>query len=87
MAASVFQICHILLDQPLLYTKHSLGPICLDFLTESKTITGAYYSDFLKKVKAAMRTKRRAFLSKGVILLQDNARPATTQLTMNTLSE
>ncbi|XP_075230324.1 uncharacterized protein LOC142329537 [Lycorma delicatula] len=48
-------------------------------------INSVYCSDILlKKVKPAMREKRRGSQRKGVILLHDNARPNTAQLTQET---
>lgn len=65
----------------------AIGPIYIDFLEERKTINAAYYSELLGKVKLAIRTKRRGLLSKGVILLHDNARAHTAHLSNNTLAK
>lgn len=66
----------------------SQGPIVCDYLEDQRTINSQYYSDMLEnKVKPAIRTKRRGLLTKGVILLQDNARPHTAQLTQEMLTK
>ena len=58
------------------------GPIFCDYLEDQRIINSQYYSDMLEnKVKPAIRTKRRGLLTKGAILLQENARPHTAQLT------
>jgi hypothetical protein len=63
----------------------SKGIIHLDFLTGQKTINAQYYSTPLnEKVKSAIRLKRRK-RQDSVCFLQDNARPHTAALTMETL--
>ena len=45
----------------------------MDFLAKGTTITGAYYASLLRKLRDAIKLKRRGMLTKGVRLLQDNA--------------
>ena len=45
----------------------------IDYLQNRKTINGEYYADLLVKLREAIKEKRRGKLSKGVILLQDDA--------------
>jgi len=64
------------------------GPIYCDFLEGQRTINSQYYSDILEnKIRPAIRTKRRGLLTEGVILLHDNARPHTAQLTKEKLQK
>ena len=44
-----------------------------DFLANGTTITGAYYASLLRKLREAIKIKRRGMISKGILLLQDNA--------------
>lgn len=63
------------------------GPILVDFLTDRKTVNAEYYSQLLSKVRDAVRSKRRGLLSKGIILLHDNARPHVARLTQGTIEQ
>lgn len=66
----------------------SQGPIFCDFLEDQRTINSQYYCNMLEnKVKPAIRTKRRGLLTKGVILLHDNARPHTAQITQQCIQK
>lgn len=49
------------------------GVVMKDFLAKGTTITGAYYSSLLQKLREALKTKKCRMLTKGVCLLQDNA--------------
>jgi histone-lysine N-methyltransferase SETMAR len=65
---------------------YSQGPILEHYQERSTTVNSARYSDILRdKLKPAIRTKRRGLLSKGVALLDDNARPHTAAHTLKTL--
>ncbi|CAF4935522.1 unnamed protein product [Pieris macdunnoughi] len=44
-----------------------------DYKEKGRTITGEYYATILEKLKDAIKEKRRGKLTKGVLLLQDNA--------------
>lgn len=51
------------------------GVIMVDYLEHGWTITGEYYSQLLIRLREAIKQKRHGKLSKGVIMLQDNAPP------------
>lgn len=51
----------------------SQGAILMDFLRKGSTITGQYYANLIRKLREAIKEKRRGKLRKGVILHQDNA--------------
>ena len=55
----------------------SKGPILEDYLEKGRMINSARYSDLLaNNLKPAVRTKCQGPLSKKVLLLHDDARPA-----------
>ena len=49
------------------------GVVMTDFLAKGTTITGAYYASLLRKLREAIEIKRQGKISKGILLLQDNA--------------
>ena len=51
----------------------SKGLLLIDYLPRRSTITGAYYSELMVKLREAIKTKRRGMLTRGVLLLHDNA--------------
>ena len=51
------------------------GPLMLEWLGTGGTVNANRYCDTLRKLKTVIKNRRRGMLSKGVILLQDNARP------------
>jgi len=51
------------------------GPLMLEWLETGGTVNANRFCDTLRKLKTAIKNRRRGMLSKGVILLQDNARP------------
>jgi len=53
------------------------GVIFTDYLQNGVTITAQYYINLLEKVRDAIKQKRRGMISKGILLLHDNA-PAHT---------
>nr|CAI5864224.1 unnamed protein product [Callosobruchus analis] len=64
------------------------GMLYVDFPRNQRTMNAAYYSNLLKShVKPACRSKRRSIPARSVNLLQDNARPHTACLTLDTTSE
>jgi hypothetical protein len=92
--SSVFQWCQMFKDDhecvsnvphaACSTTTVNQGPVCVDFLLERKAMNAAYYYYFLKhKFKPAIRTKRCGQLSKGVIIVHDNACPHNAQVTGN----
>ena len=59
------------------------GVIMLEFLPKKSTITGVYYANQLDHLRTAIREKRRAKISKGVLLQQDNAKVHTCKVAMD----
>ena len=51
------------------------GPLMLEWLETGGTVNANRFCDTLRKLKTAIKNRRRGMLSKGVLLLQDNARP------------
>jgi len=51
------------------------GPLMLEWLETGGTVNANRFCDTLCKLKTAIKNCRLGLLSKGVILLQDNARP------------
>ena len=49
------------------------GVIMVDNLKEGRTINGAYYAEELRKLRQKIVMKRRGKLTRGILLLQDNA--------------
>ena len=49
------------------------GILLIDYLDKGQTITGEYYASLLRQLRIKIKSKRRGKLSKGVLLLQDNA--------------
>jgi len=47
----------------------------LECLETGGTVNANRFCDTLRKLKTAIKNRRRGVLSKGIILLQDNARP------------
>jgi [histone H3]-lysine36 N-dimethyltransferase SETMAR len=49
------------------------GVLLVDYLPPKTTITGQYYATLINRLRDAIKSKRRGKLSKGVMLLHDNA--------------
>lgn len=49
------------------------GILLIDYKDKGVSITGEYYADLLRQLKTAIKEKRRGKLTKGVLLLHDNA--------------
>ena len=49
------------------------GVIMIDYLPLKSTITGQYYATLLQKLRSTIKEKRHGKLSKGILLLHDNA--------------
>src|SRR5215469_12487230 len=49
------------------------GIIMSDYLENAQTINAVYYYSLFDKLKENLKTKRRGKLTKGVLILQDNA--------------
>ena len=59
-----------------------LGVLYTDFLIDRRTINASYDSQlFSKKIKSAFYSKSRKRSVRSVIILHDNARPHTAELT------
>jgi hypothetical protein len=56
------------------------GVLMVKFMQQGATITSEVYCEILKKLRMAIRNKRRGMLTCGVlvVLLHDNARPRTS---------
>lgn len=63
------------------------GIIQTDYLREGNMINGNYYADQLRNLRENIKAKRRGLLSRGVLLLQDNARPHTCRIAMAAVEE
>jgi transposase len=65
---------------------NSQGPILEHYQQRGATLNSVHYSETLRdNLKPAIRTKRRGLMSKGVVLLHDNARHHTAAHTVETL--
>ena len=49
------------------------GEVMTDFLAKGTPITGAFYASLLRKLREAIKIKWRGKLSKGILLLHDDA--------------
>ena len=58
------------------------GVLMIDYLERGKTVTGVYYTELIRKLRSAIKEKRRAKLSHGVLLHQNNAPAHTSALAM-----
>lgn len=45
----------------------------IDYEERNRTVTGTYYASLLHQLRDAIKKKRRGKLSRGVLLLHDNA--------------
>lgn len=67
---------------------HCDGVILIDYLQKGVTINSAYYSHLLSHdLRAALKNRRRGKLSSKPLLQQDNARPHTANLTIQTVQQ
>ena len=58
----------------------SQGVIMIDYLEQGRTINGAYYAGVLRRLRLEITRKRRGKLTRGILLLQDNAPAHTSQI-------
>jgi len=64
----------------------SQGPILEHYMEKGVTVTSVNYCNMLRnELRPAIRSKRRGWLTQGVLLLHSNARPHTAHLTINTI--
>lgn len=61
------------------------GVLLVEFHEHGTTVTAASYSSLLGRLKIAIRNKRPGLLTRGVLLLHDNARPHTARLTLEAI--
>ena len=61
--------------------------IMVDYFEEGRTINGAYYAEELRRLRQEIVRKRRGKLTRGVLLLQDNAPAHTSQVAMAATTE
>lgn len=61
------------------------GVILIDYMPQGSTITGTYYANVLNQLHDALKQKRRGKLSRGVLLLHDNAPAHSSRMAQATL--
>lgn len=59
------------------------GVLLVEFMPQGQTINAEAYCETLRKLRRAIQNKRRGMLTKGVLLLHDNARPHAAVRTQN----
>ena len=62
------------------------GILLCDYLVDQKTITGEYYANLIRKLRVAIREKRRGMLRRSVLLHQDNAPVHKSRIAMNAIA-
>ncbi|XP_046976469.1 histone-lysine N-methyltransferase SETMAR-like [Vanessa cardui] len=65
----------------------SQGILLADFKERNTTITGEYYASLLHQLRDAIKEKRRGKLSRGVLLLHDNAPVHTAGVSKTAIKE
>ena len=65
----------------------SQGVIIIDYLEQGRTINGAYYAGQLRRLCQEIARNRRGKLTRGVLLLPDNAPAHTSQVAMTAATE
>ena len=63
------------------------GVIMIDYLEQGRKINGAYYAGKSRRLRQEIARKRRRKLTRGVLLLQDNAPTHTSQVGMTAATE
>lgn len=61
--------------------------LLVDYLERGNTINAQRYCEVLKKLRSAIKRKRPHLLSKGVLLMHDNARPHSARQTQDLLGQ
>jgi len=56
------------------------GVLLVDYLPQKTTMTGKYYGEVLTNLRQAVKEKRRGMLTRGPLLLHDNAPALMSQL-------
>ncbi|KAG8176077.1 hypothetical protein JTE90_025535 [Oedothorax gibbosus] len=62
------------------------GVLLMDFLSRNETINSAAYCETLNNLRRSIQNKRRGKLSKGIVLLHDNARPHVANRTKDLIT-
>ena len=65
----------------------SEGVVLVDFLEGKKTVTGAYYVEVLRKLRAKLAEKRPGKLHCGILLHHDNAPGHSSRIVRDVLRE
>jgi hypothetical protein len=60
--------------------------LLVEFFPQGSTINAGVYCDTLKKLRCAIQNKRRGMISRGVVMLHDNARPHTDAATQDLIA-
>ena len=59
----------------------------IDYFKQGRTIYSAYYAGELRRLRQEIARKRRGKLTRGVLLLLDNAPAHTSQVAMTAVTE
>jgi hypothetical protein len=65
---------------------HFFGKLCLKNFVSGNCVHAGVYCDTLKKLRRAIQNKRRGMLSRGVVMLHDNARPHNAAATQDLIA-
>ena len=65
----------------------SQGVFMIDYLEQGRMINGAYYAGELRRLHQKIARTRRRKLTRGVLLLKDNATAHTSQVIMTAATE
>ena len=65
----------------------SEGVVLVDFLEGKKTVTGAYYVEVLRKLRAKLAKKRPGKLHRGILFHHDNAPAHSSRIVRDVLRE
>jgi len=63
------------------------GVLLVDFMPRNTTINAEAYCATLRRLRKAIQNRRRGKLSRGIVLIHDNARPHTARLTQTLLRD
>uniref|UniRef100_A0A1B6H603 Mos1 transposase HTH domain-containing protein n=1 Tax=Homalodisca liturata TaxID=320908 RepID=A0A1B6H603_9HEMI len=63
------------------------GVLLVEFMQQGTTITKESYCETLHRLRRAIQNKRRGMLSSGVVLIHDNARPHSANVTKQLLQK
>ena len=63
------------------------GVVLVDFLEGKKTVTGAYFVEVLRKLRAKLAEKRPEKLHRGILFHHDNATPHSSRIVRDVLRE